>query len=573
MFKKFNVITFLAIMPMLFIPATVGFVSMMAIESEKVLFEQTFKQLEVEHVEKNVTAMRSKVDSLADLASYRKSLIDIELQTRIKRRVDEAYNVANSIHAHLTNGQEKVSDFDIQEIIKSALRPLVWNEGESFIWILDFEGTFHLAPSYLRHLEGSSIIDFKDATGRDVIKEEILIVKERGEGFMWDTFTRPTKDPNTQYEQLAFVKNFGHYDWYFGSSEYLDIATKSSDKKLLKAISKIDQASVDEMFIFDSNGILLLSPAYPEKVGTNLSELVDGQLMTTKKAFQYEWLEGISRVAEAKHVYVKNVLNTDWIIGSVIYDVDLKAELIQAQNSLIQRYNKRISNMKSVSVWSFVLAIFTSLLLSVSVHNLLVRYKEALANKNRELQVLNATLEEKVSLRTHELEAVNVQLERLATTDSLTGAQNRYAFMKAIESEVKRSDRYGEHFSLIMFDLDFFKTVNDQFGHDVGDQALITIVNLMDAALRDVDVFCRFGGEEFIVLMPCTNIKAAEDTAERLRVMVENHYFNNAGHLTISLGVVEHLKNELVDTALKRVDLALYQSKDRGRNKVSVLKS
>ena len=64
----------------------------------------------------------------------------------------------------------------------------------------------------------------------------------------------------------------------------------------------------------------------------------------------------------------------------------------------------------------------------------------------------------------------------------------------------------------------------------------------MDAALRDVDVFCRFGGEEFIVLMPCTNIKAAEDTAERLRVMVENHYFNNAGHLTISLGVVEHLK-------------------------------
>lgn len=91
-------------------------------------------------------------------------------------------------------------------MVVEALHPLEWNNGESFIWILDFDGIFQLAPTYLRHLEGSSIIDFQDSTGREIIKEEIALVKTVGSGFLWDTFTKPNEDPNKQFKQLAFVK-------------------------------------------------------------------------------------------------------------------------------------------------------------------------------------------------------------------------------------------------------------------------------------------------------------------------------------------------------------------------------
>ena len=572
MLQKFNIIIFLAIAPMLFIPASVGVVAMMAIESEKTLFDQTLNQLEREYTESHVHAMRAKVDSVIDLAAYRKSLIDSELKSRIKRRVDEANKIALSLHDRFST-KPNVTEAEVQELIKAALRPLVWNDGESFIWILDFEGVFYLAPAYLKHLEGQSILNFRDATGRYVIEEEIKLVTEVGEGFLWDTFTRPDEPPEKQFKQLAFVKDFGHYNWYLGSSEYLDVATKNSDKMLLKAISKVDQTNYDQLFIFDTQGTLLLSSDYPQKVGINASILSDDGATDGLFAFKYEWLESISRAGEVKHVYVKQVPNTDWIIGSVLYDADIRSEMLQAQSSLIQQYETRIQNMKSISIWSFVLAIIVSLTLSISVHYRLVGYREKLAQKNKALVEFNSTLEESVSKRTCELELANEQLELMAKTDSLTGAQNRYAFMDAIESEVKRSNRYQKQFSLIMFDLDFFKAVNDQFGHDVGDDVLIKLVNLVKACLRDVDVFCRFGGEEFIVLIPNTDLDSAEEVAERLRATIENYRFDHVNQLTISLGVVEHVQKEPVDSVIKRVDLALYQSKDSGRNKVSVLRS
>jgi len=571
MIGRKNLIKVLAVAPMLFIPAAVALIAMMAIQSEQVLFHKTLDQLDHEYVESKVVSMRSKVDSVVDLASYRKSVVKQRLHNRIKSRVEDACKISHSLHDRFSASH---SEEEVQQMILSALRPLVWNGGESFIWILDYDGVFQLAPEYLRHLEGTSIIDFKDATGREIIKEEIELVQSQDEGFIWDTFTKPGEDPNKQFKQLAYVKAFGFYNWYLGSAEYLDTADRITDQQLLQAISKIDQAGQDALFVFRDTGDLLLSTSYPEKVGQNLSS---GNPVDSMEegggAFKYEWLDSMSRVGEAKHVYVKRVKNSNWIIGSVFYDADLRSELDQTKASLVEQYNQRIYNMKNVSVLSVVVAILISLFLSLAVHRMLAKFQEQVAQKNRELNSLNVSLEENVRKRTNELELANSQLELLATTDSLTGIQNRYAFMHVIESEIKRSDRYHSHFSLIMFDIDFFKEVNDQYGHDVGDSVLIDLSHLITQQLRDVDAFCRLGGEEFIVLLPYTNLDVASQIAERLRQEVEGHPFKMITSLTISLGVVEHFQGEEVDEVLKRADVALYQSKENGRNQVSVIQS
>lgn len=568
MLRRFSLITFLAIAPMLFIPASVGLIAMMAIQSEEEVFTQTLSQFQSQSIETKVSAMRSKVDSIADLAAYRKSIIKLNLHDRVKQRVKHACRTAHSLYNQFHG---VLPEADVKAMIKSAIRPHIWNDGQSFIWILDFDGVFQLAPEYLKHLEGSSIIDFTDANGREIIKEEIAIVKSSEEGFLWDTFTRPGEAPNKQFEQLAYVKRFGHYDWYMGSGEYLDTATDEMNQTLLDEISKIDQSNYDQLFVFNTKGTLLLSADYPALVGKNLSASKP-QLPSNSAplAFKYAWLDQISR-SDSKQVYVKNVANSDWIIGSILYDANVKSEISPTVLSLTEQFDLRIHNMKSVAVLSFVIAIIISLFLSVSVHKRLLSFRNKLAVKNDELANMNATLEEKVQERTQALEQANAQLERVASTDSLTNIQNRYAFMNVIRAEVKRSDRYQSQFSLIMFDVDLFKNVNDNFGHDVGDEVLIKLTELVGSGLRDVDYFCRFGGEEFVVLMPYTPLKAASEMAERLRCLVAEHVFETVGNLTISLGVVEQQQGETVEMVLKRADIALYDSKDNGRNQVTTL--
>lgn len=160
------------------------------------------------------------------------------------------------------------------------------------------------------------------------------------------------------------------------------------------------------------------------------------------------------------------------------------------------------------------------------------------------------------------------QLEELSITDPLTKAYNRLRFMSALEAEIRRSKRYVSSFSLVMLDIDHFKSINDEHGHDTGDQILIAITDLIQGEIRDTDLLSRWGGEEFILLMTHTDGATAAEAAERIRQSLETFPFQTVGGVTASFGVTEYRSAEGSDTVLKRVDEALYRAKHRGRNQV-----
>ncbi len=166
------------------------------------------------------------------------------------------------------------------------------------------------------------------------------------------------------------------------------------------------------------------------------------------------------------------------------------------------------------------------------------------------------------------LKETEEKLRHLSTTDPLTGAFNRRMFMDLLSREMKRVGRYGESFCLLMFDLDHFKTVNDNYGHDVGDQVLIEVVQLSMETIRHSDVLARWGGEEFMVLLPQANLDMALSLGQRLRQRISKHTFTGAGHVTVSIGVTHMEEGYTVDELLKRVDDALYEAKESGRNRV-----
>lgn len=160
------------------------------------------------------------------------------------------------------------------------------------------------------------------------------------------------------------------------------------------------------------------------------------------------------------------------------------------------------------------------------------------------------------------------QLDELASTDRLTGVWNRRHFEELVGGEIKRLKRYDYALSMLMVDIDHFKVINDNHGHNVGDQVLVTLTTLLRSSLRAPDTLTRWGGEEFIILCPSTPLVTAVVLAERLRAQVSQSDFETVGRVTVSIGVSQCLTEEEWPQWLDRADAALYRAKRNGRNQV-----
>lgn len=184
-----------------------------------------------------------------------------------------------------------------------------------------------------------------------------------------------------------------------------------------------------------------------------------------------------------------------------------------------------------------------------------------------------------VSERTTQLQQAMDRLKKLSVTDVLTGCYNRLFFNERMPGEMHRAIRYERDLAVVFCDIDFFKSVNDQYGHAVGDDVLIVFVESLQRELRaEIDWLVRYGGEEFLIVLPETSLPAAIEVAERMRLNVERdlkvplpdgQYLN----ITASFGVAERLADDTLETLVQRADQWLYFSKSLGRNQVQPVSS
>jgi len=195
-------------------------------------------------------------------------------------------------------------------------------------------------------------------------------------------------------------------------------------------------------------------------------------------------------------------------------------------------------------------------------NNLEVIVKE----RTSELHDKNKLLEDEIYVRTQ----AEQKLELIATTDSLTLLFNRRKFDELLKYEIDRDRRYKDGLSLIMCDIDYFKKINDEYGHHIGDKILIEFVEIVSKAIRKTDVFARWGGEEFAVLIPGSNAEIALAVAEKIRLVVQASKYTIDKQITASFGVSVLMNMEDEQSFLQRADKALYTAKDNGRNRVEL---
>lgn len=198
----------------------------------------------------------------------------------------------------------------------------------------------------------------------------------------------------------------------------------------------------------------------------------------------------------------------------------------------------------------------------VNTHLTLRAQQKILTLQNEELKKKNALITEQAK-----------KLQALATSDSLTGLSNRRYFLAKAEQEEKRFQRTRKPFGLIILDIDHFKDVNDTYGHECGDTVLVGVAKKLTATLRAQDIVARWGGEEFVCLLPETNGEGVKKAAEKIRTNIESYAHDYNGHnlkVTVTLGVCIYEGSCDLNGCLRKADSALYKGKKYGRNQVVV---
>lgn len=273
---------------------------------------------------------------------------------------------------------------------------------------------------------------------------------------------------------------------------------------------------------------------------------LDHRLETIQQLINHATQGQVSR-SDARGVF-ENILEGQ--VDEIRAEVNKNSDLGDLSNSISQHLGLIVQAMKTFS----------------SAEN------ERETELTQQLNDMQIKLNEMENLAESAQHAIEEQRKK-AMHDSLTGLPNRESYQQRLKQEVERINRYGGKLSLMVCDVDLFKRINDSYGHLAGDKVLKIIARSLQRALRDTDFIARFGGEEFVILMPETSSTEAKTVAEKLRKKIESSPFNfkkEPVQITVSLGLSEFAQNETADEVFSRADKALYRAKEQGRNKVLI---
>ncbi|MCX6077428.1 MAG: diguanylate cyclase [Campylobacterales bacterium] len=196
----------------------------------------------------------------------------------------------------------------------------------------------------------------------------------------------------------------------------------------------------------------------------------------------------------------------------------------------------------------------------------IISQKELISLTYSKWAVLMKEYQEELSEINVMLEDKNREYETIASTDSLTGLYNRYKFSELYLSSLLAMKQRHNEMSLIILDIDLFKKVNDTYGHNAGDKVLVQVSHALLKTLRNIDIVCRWGGEEFVVLLPTASLENAYSLAQKIRTHIEELEIDIVGHITASFGVAQVLESDDMQSVIDRADKALYLAKASGRN-------
>lgn len=531
--------------------------------------EENLPKIETKFLEQQKEILQYAVNLQINQINFHKKHIKSRLKKELQSRVSEARAIAENVYLE---NKDRMSREELEGIILQTLRPMRFNERRGYFFAFtSSELEVKLYPPN-ENLEGNRAREVFSPDKFKVIKELNTVVRSKGEGFHEYDWPLPIGPENLKHEKLSYVTYFKPFDWFLGAGEYYqDFGNMTKGNIVSDINASMGSNPKNYFFIYQLHNInggkefatMLVNPNRPELVGTKLSDDYKG---ARGNLFRKEFLAGLREKGEAfvtywykkegheqpqqKLSYFKLYPEWNWVVAKGVYLDDLDKIIVQEK----QQLQRKVKN----KVFLFALLLFAAVFCVVIIAHFFTKGINSIFVEYKDIQ-------EKQQL---ELERINKYLHKRATTDNLTGLYNRQHFNDRLAEEIARNSRYSQSLSLIIFDIDHFKKINDNYGHLTGDAVLKELSELASSRVRQTDLLARWGGEEFVILLLGANQEASQVVANKLCTLVAEHSFPVVNGLTCSFGVTTYINGESAEDFVNRADEALYGAKASGRNRV-----
>lgn len=422
--KEEALVKIIVYMPLIFIPIIVLILLLMNIAILESNHNITVENFTKNIMEKKDEILKTKIDSLVNYIEYQNSLIEETIKSSVKNEVQRIYILANQIYE--TNKNKKSSQ-EVQELIKNVVASFNKNSNVNHVQIINFDGKLVLAPPHIKHLQNKSLLDYKDIIGKYPIRKEIALVK-KGEGYILDTFEIFGVHKNMQ--QIVYVKPFGKYNWYFKATAYFEDKNKDESQNIIKAVKKIKQINDDDIFVIDYDGNILLNSTQQKIEGKNIYDLKDKNFLdayakilkfvanNSKGFVTYKWFNPKINKPELRSMYISEIKDTNWIVGSGYYKSDIEEIVTLQVQEMDKEYKKQFNHL--IQFGGIALLIFTilSFIISRYIKNSFASYRKTIELKTNELVNSNKQLENKIR-ELNNTQKMLVESEKLASLGAL----------------------------------------------------------------------------------------------------------------------------------------------------------
>lgn len=388
------------------------------------------------------------------------------------------------------------------------------------------------------------------------------------------------------------------YELLRENTEYTDAEIEEIIKqRVIKFVSNIHFGDNNEqyMFILTYDGLELGNGKYPEIIGKNIwdmkdingikvnqrlikmaRESKDGVYITQK------WIKDTDKLDKDKLYYAEALPEWEWVIGSGIYVDDINKNIKKNEAILKKAFEKELKTVTILMIGIMLIVVLYLKKINYKINKkieFVVEFFER-ASKERiyidieklkytELKKMAASVNSMIKDRydiENKINQINIQLKEMSITDGLTGLYNHKYIYKILKKEIEKACVLKSNLAIIMFDIDHFKKVNDLHGHQFGDDVLVEIANYIKHCVGKNGFVGRYGGEEFLIVLPDADIESAYEKAECIRKGIKNIEFKNEDHIvTISGGVVQ-FQQESCKAIVNRADQLLYKAKENGRD-------
>ncbi|MDC7226417.1 MAG: sensor domain-containing diguanylate cyclase [Spirochaetales bacterium] len=343
------------------------------------------------------------------------------------------------------------------------------------------------------------------------------------------------------------------------AGEITGVISMDYELELLNSLlkNKLSPFNTSYSFIFKEDGEIIIHH-FNERLKLNLFDTVETlspDVFNTDENFLEYSYNGKKKLG-----YYSKIADNGWVIATVVDRIEvLRPIIFRAGVTLL-----------SILIFSLLWGYIQSIILGRRIVDPLLQLREhteAIATGTSDYTDEQAFPDNEIGhIAEKIMQLASKELIKLSNTDMLTGINNRRNIENIIQKEFDRSQRYGCNLSVMLIDIDFFKNINDTLGHDAGDKALIEISDLFKKNIRQTDTIGRWGGEEFLVICPESNITGTLILAEKIRSLVKEHTFSINKEITVSIGLSERKDKQSIDELLKQADINLYKAKENGRN-------